>query len=69
LTYLGLQQVGDRSGGHIGNADQKCEKTNPSPDFFIETLIATDEFDSEVRDLPEIIPFFSNSDKKLHLFS
>jgi hypothetical protein len=34
LTYLDLQQVGDRSGGHIGNADQKCEKINPSPDFF-----------------------------------
>ncbi len=37
------------------------EKITQIPDFFVETLIARDESDSEVGDLPEIIPLFSNA--------
>ena len=36
------------------------EKITQIPDFFVETLIARDESDSEVGDLPEIIPLFNN---------
>jgi len=32
------------------------EKTTQIPDFFVETLIALEQFDSEVGDLPGIIP-------------
>jgi hypothetical protein len=37
------------------------EKTTQITDFFVETLIALDQFDSEVGDLPGIIPLLSNA--------
>ncbi len=37
------------------------EKITQIPDFFVETLIARDESDSEVGDLLESIPLFSNA--------
>ncbi len=37
------------------------EKTTPIPDFFVETLIALNQFDSEVGDLPASIIKFGTS--------
>ena len=40
--------------GKFGVADRKYEKTTQLPDFFVETLIALDELDSEVGELPDL---------------
>ena len=38
---------------------QKYQQKTQLTDFFIETLMLLDEFDSEVGELPEVIPLFS----------
>ncbi|MCA1993743.1 MAG: hypothetical protein LDL41_17115 [Coleofasciculus sp. S288] len=43
-----------QTGAFHGISAQKYEKTTQIPDFFVETLMPLNEFDSEVGNLPKI---------------